>query len=132
MKCLFILKKMQMIIILFLLISNSCNKKKDLPLIEDASLLSKYAGQKVIVIGQISQVQWQHTIRYIKTHPVAINFDVGNMQIIIYSKRDIDTKEKLKITGKVIKVDWESEKAGNNSKFSEYHIIVDNYEVIKR
>src|SRR4030043_312590 len=116
--------KMQAIIILILLITNSCNKT--LPLIKDASLLSKYTGQKVIVIGKISQVQWQHTIKYIESHPVALNFDMNDAQIIIYSKKDIDTKENIKVTGKVIKVNWESEKAGNNGEFTEYHIIVDD------
>lgn len=126
MKYLFNLIKIQMIIFLVLSVAISCNK--NLPLIEDASLLSRYAGQKVMVIGQISQVQWQHTIRYIETHPVALNFDMNDMQIIVYSKNEINTNEKIRIIGKVIKVDWKSEKSG---EFSEYHIIVDDYEIAK-
>lgn len=129
MKNLFILIKFYVIITLILLITNSCNKNKELPLIEDASNLSKYLGQKVTVKGKISQVQWQHTIKFIETHPFALNFDMNDLQIIIYSKTDIRTEEPIEVTGKVIKVDWKSEKAGND-EFAEYHVIVYSYKVI--
>ena len=54
-----------------------------------------------------------------------------NDSIIVYSKNNIDSKKILKITGKVIKVAWKSKKAGDDSKFAEYHIIADKYEIIK-
>ena len=119
------------IIILQLLVIINFSSIKNLPVIKNAGDLSDYVGKKVIVLGKISDIQWQHTINYIKTHPVILYFDMDDTQIVIYSKKEINSKEQLKISGKVIKVIWKSEKAGDESEFAEYHIIADNYEIIK-
>ena len=38
---------------------------------------------------------------------------MDDVQIVIYSKKEINSKEQLKISGKVIKVLWKSEKTGD-------------------
>lgn len=125
------MKKLIIIIIFNFLIIINCISLKNIPVIKNAKNLSKYEGKKVSVIGKLSDIQWQHTIKNIKTHPVVLYFDMDDRQIVIYSKKDINSKETLKVTGKVIKVIWESKKAGENSNFTEYHIILDKYESIK-
>lgn len=119
------------IIILQILIINNCSSMKKLTIIKKAENLSNYTGKRVVVLGKISDIQWQHTFKYIKTHPIILYFDMQDSQIVIYSKKEINSKEQLKISGKVIKVNWISEKAGNNDGFAEYHIIADNYEIVK-
>ena len=119
------------IIIMQLLIIINFSSMNKLPIIKNARDLSNYVGKKVIVLGKISDIQWQHTINFIKTHPVILYFDMDDVQIVIYSKKEINSKEQLKISGKVIKVLWKSEKTGDDSKFTEYHIIADNYEIFK-
>jgi hypothetical protein len=118
------------ILIIIVILFCSCISKKDIPVIQKAEELHKYVNKKVTVTGKISQVQWQHVIKHFTTHPFALNFDMNDLQIIVYSKENIDLNKELKITGKVIKVAWNSKKAGDNSNFAEYHIIADNYEII--
>ena len=119
------------IIILHFLINIACNSIKNIPVIKNAQNLSKHEGKIVTVIGKLSDVQWQRTIQFIETHPVVLYFDMNDMQIVIYSKKEIHSKKTIKVTGKVIKVIWESKKAGENNKFAEYHIILDKYEIVK-
>jgi hypothetical protein len=122
------MKKILFISIFFFIFYNG-NFIKKMPVIKNAKDLSKYEGEKVTVIGKLSDIQWQHKIKYFKSHPVVLYFDMDDIQIVIYSKEEINNKKTLKITGKVIKIIWDSEKAGDDNSFAEFHIILDKYEI---
>ncbi|WXG46471.1 MAG: hypothetical protein WED05_07410 [Candidatus Atabeyarchaeum deiterrae] len=100
---------------------------KNLVVIKDASDLENYVGKKVAVEGTISNIYWQHLIDSPPTHPKSSYFDIGNSQIVIYSKEDINCSEKLRIVGTVIKLGGQR-KPDRKETATEYHIVVDNCE----
>jgi len=100
-------------------------------LLSDDDYIGDYEGQKVVVEGRISQIPWQHLIAPSDSHPVILYLDSGKNQIVIYSKRYITCTEKIKTTGTVIKIEGKSKKTGSDEIFSEYQIVVDEYECIE-
>lgn len=101
--------------------------------VKDVSNLKKYVGKKVTVEGKISNTPWQHLIKSIKTHQEIEYFDIGNMQIVIYSKKSIKNKKnfKIRIKGKAIEVKGKSKGPKPRETFTEYHVVVDKWEYVK-
>ncbi len=93
--------------------------------------LHKLVGQKVELEGKISDVPWQHLIDFSDTHQIIQYFDLDSGdQIVIYSKETIECKEKMRLSGEVIKVDGKSKRPGDTSEsvYVEYQILVDDWE----
>lgn len=100
-------------------------------LVTDSGRLKEYEGKKVIVEGTISNIYWQHLIDSPRTHQVSSYFDIGNSQIMIYSKKDIECKGRLRIKGTVIKLGGGEKKTNQKETATEYHIVADDYECLE-
>ena len=102
-------------------------------MVKDASELQNYEGKVVSVEGKIAEVIWQHLIKSPETHPVMTYFDIGDYQIVVYSKDELgcgNCKCKLKITGTVIKVEGKSKSPKSDEIYTEYHIAADKWECL--
>ncbi len=99
-------------------------------IVKDASELQNYEGKVVSVEGKIAEVIWQHLIKSPETHPEMTYFDIGDYQIVVYSKKPIMSKGKLKISGTVVKVEGKSKRPGSDEIYTEYHIAADKWECI--
>jgi hypothetical protein len=106
-------------------------KDDSVSLVMDASRLKDYEGKKVIVEGKISKIYWQHIIDNPRTHPVSSYFDIGNTQIMIYSKKEIECKGRLRIKGTVIKLGGGEKKPNRKETATEYHLVLDDYECLE-
>ncbi|MBN1525710.1 MAG: hypothetical protein JW904_14630 [Spirochaetales bacterium] len=96
--------------------------------IDDALSLKDYEGQKVSCTGQVSRTPWQHLGGFFPDYPYSEYFDVGDFQIIIYSKEKINCPGNVAVKGTVIRLDGPSKgpsKTGDG--YHEFHIIVDEF-----
>lgn len=98
--------------------------------VKDAQELGNYVGQKVAVKGTVSNTPWQHVMNPPKTHPVAIYFDMGKWQIVIYAKEKISCAGKVKVRGTVMQLGGAS-KPGAKETVTEYHIVGDKWKCLK-
>jgi hypothetical protein len=128
-----IMKKKPQLILLTALITFLflCCMKEYSP-INDISGISKLDGKYVCVEGMISGIPWQHLIASVPFHPVAEYFDVSRDQVVIYVKDKIDNASKLRVYGRVFKVQGSSKRPGKtDQEYSEYSIVVDRYDVLE-
>jgi hypothetical protein len=92
------------------------------------SQLSDYENQEVSITGKISSIPWQHLIGSFKGYSRDYYFDVGDDQIVIYSKEEINCTSGLTVYGTVTKVAGHSKDERVNVVYTEYHILVDRWE----
>jgi hypothetical protein len=102
--------------------------------VEDAKTLSAYEGKKVCVNGKPSQAPWQHLIASPDSFPIPTYFDVGDYQIMVYSKRELactDPACEIEVKGTVIRVQSEGKHPKADEVLTEYHITIDSWRCIK-
>ena len=95
--------------------------------------LEQNVGNKVNIQGKISNVMWQHFTISINEHPFMKYIDVNEtLQIIAYTKEEINCKTNVELTGELIKV-------GNkgtdprykiHDEFFEFQLVVDSWKCI--
>ncbi len=102
--------------------------------------ISKYSDlennleKKVSITGEIAKAIWQHLTTYVDSHPFMHYFDLSDgHQIVIYTKDSISCKEKIKVTGKLIKVESQHKNPRSkiSDKFSEYQLLTDSWKCIE-
>ena len=125
-------KKILVFIILFLFVVSTAVIAIDKPIytpVKKAGELSKYVGQKVSVDGKISTIMWQHIMGFYKTHPWHNYFDFDKTQIVVYSKKKITEKGKIRVSGTVVELKGGGAPKGKKTKvdesYKEYHILAD-------
>lgn len=86
--------------------------------------------QTIMVKGHVSNIQWQHMIRYDKENPIISYVDLDDgFQIVVYSKGKLPNKESILIKGKIIKISGPSKRPGEtkvDDTYSEYQMIVED------
>ncbi|MHA2365449.1 MAG: hypothetical protein ACXAC7_15945 [Candidatus Hodarchaeales archaeon] len=95
--------------------------------------LKNAINQNISILGQISQAPWQHLILFPKDHPFCHYFDLEDgYQIVIYSMNEINVDGLIRIFGKVITVKGGSKRLNtkSNDSYTEYHILVEKWEMI--
>ncbi len=93
--------------------------------------LSENVGNKISIVGIISNTPWQHLIDYNEEYSNIGYLDLEDgSQIVIYSKKNIKCEKKVRIKGKVIEVSGKSKRPGDTSEevYREYQIIVEDWE----
>lgn len=93
----------------------------------DASHLSAHVGEAVILVGRMSDTPWQHLVAPPATHPIATYFDVGDFQILVYTKKTFSEDGKVEVRGDVIEVSGRSKSPRSEESYAEYHLVVDEW-----
>jgi hypothetical protein len=99
-------------------------------LVNDAKTLSAYEGKKVCVKGKISNTPWQHLVASPDSFPIPTYFDVGDYQIMVYSKKELacpDCECEIEIKGTVLKVQSAGKHPKADEVLTEYHITADSW-----
>ena len=96
--------------------------------VKDLGNLEELEDKKIKVKGSISDLPWQHLIHQPETHPVINYFDVGRLQIVIYSKEEISYKGLINVFGTIIKIVGKSKRPEIVKRHWEYQMIVDKWE----
>ncbi len=98
--------------------------------------LKEKIGQEVSVVGKISDIMWQHMIKYEPDYPEILYFDPknGDAQIVLYAKTQIENKPNkyVKVFGivKEIKSSHQKGQKIEDGDYREYHLIVNRYEYL--
>jgi hypothetical protein len=117
------------ILFLSLLIICGCKTADDYVLLEDTSSIYQYADKKISLVGELSDIPWQHMIAYVEGHPYSEYFDIPGYQIVIYSKTQIKCQGKVKLYGTVLKVQGKGKRPDpGDDLYTEYHLVVDKWE----
>jgi hypothetical protein len=97
--------------------------------IEPQHDLGGRVGAKVKLEGRISNVPWQHMIRWPEGYPQIAYFDFElGRQTVLYSKSAIACPGPLTVWGTVLKIQGETKRPGSDEPVVEYHILVDRFE----
>ncbi|OLS26829.1 MAG: hypothetical protein HeimC3_07210 [Candidatus Heimdallarchaeota archaeon LC_3] len=90
-------------------------------------------NKHISIKGKISEIPWQHLVYSDPEYPHFEYFDLeDDYQIIIYTKQKITNQESILVYGKVIPVTGRPKRSNPESdeKFTEYHILVDKWDLI--
>jgi hypothetical protein len=98
---------------------------------ETKNYLADNEGKTITISGKISNVVWQHAISPTKSHPYLSYFDLKDgYQIILYAKNQITCKERVEVTGEVVRVKVNNDAKSKAAGHVEYHIIADTWKCI--
>jgi hypothetical protein len=100
--------------------------------IRDAAGLGRLAGEKVVIVGTISDTPWQHMVAPRASHPHEAYFDMGSGQIVVYSKEPIECGGTVRIAGAVIMLEGSSKDPRRKETCTEYHVLADSWECLKQ
>ena len=95
--------------------------------------LEKKVGEKITLIGRVSNVMWQHFNVNIQDYPHINYMDLDDThQIVVYSKEPIICKNIIELSGEVIKIDTKNNdpKSKIHDGFVEYQLIVDSWKCL--
>jgi len=121
------MKKLFSLFIIAFLLIGGC-KMNEYNKVTNLIDLKNFEGKKVEVTGNISDVMWQHIANSPSSHPNQTYLDIGDYQTILYSKEPITEKGKLIVKGTVLAVQGGGPGQKSEDKFTEYHVVVDEYE----
>jgi hypothetical protein len=98
--------------------------------LESGAGLGAYEGRRVEIRGRISETPWQHLISNPEGYGQSYYFDVGDSQIVIYTKAPLDCAGELTVRGTVVRVQGSSKRPGSKAdeSYIEFHIAVDGWE----
>lgn len=91
-------------------------------------------GEEITLTGNISKIPWQHLIQFVSDRVHINYFDLENgEQIVIYSRKPITCRGKMKINGEVILTKGSSKRPQkiDVETYQEYQLLVDSWECIK-
>ena len=69
-------------LILLSLLLLGCKTVEDYVMLEDTAPMSGYVDKKVCLVGEVSEIPWQHMIAFVEGHPYSEYFDVKDYQIV--------------------------------------------------
>jgi hypothetical protein len=99
--------------------------------LEDTSSIYQYTDKKISLVGELSDIPWQHMIAFVEGHPYSEYFDIRGYQIVIYSETAIDCPGKVRVYGTVIKVQGKGKRPDPGDElYTEYHLVVDEWECL--
>jgi hypothetical protein len=96
--------------------------------LKDPVLISKYVGKKVCVKGTVSRTPWQHMIGIQEGYPFSEYFDIGDYQIVIYSREPVRCKGEVLVYGSVVLIEGQTKDPARKEAATEYHLRVDRWE----
>jgi hypothetical protein len=98
--------------------------------LESADGLGAFEGQRVEIRGRISETPWQHLIGNPEGYDYSYYFDVGDFQIVLYTKAGLDCAGELTVRGTVVRIQGSSKRPGSKAdeSYVEFHIAADAWE----
>ncbi len=120
-----------MFVIAFLILS--CAGTAMYTTLDSAGEMRPYEGKKVELTGRISDTPWQHLMGNPWGFGESYYFDVGDFQIVIYSKTPVSCTGDVKVRGTVIKVQGPPKREGGkvDETYVEYHLAVDEWDCVE-
>jgi hypothetical protein len=91
--------------------------------------LPKHVGKTVMIQGKISDIPWQHMMAPPAGTKHDYYFNIGERQIVLYTKEELVCGTTLEVTGTVLEVAGAS-KRGGPAMFKEYHLDVASWKCI--
>jgi hypothetical protein len=90
-------------------------------------------GNIITLKGKLSNIQWQHMIKFVDTHQNINYVDLRNdYQIVVYTKEEITCDKQIELKGKIIKLRGSKRsKSKVNDSYVEYQMIVDSWKCIE-
>jgi hypothetical protein len=107
-----------------------CNAGPHHGIIRDAREIWGQEGKHVVVEGTVAKEIWQHMMAPTRTHPHEAYFDIGNQQIVIYSKDPITCSGTVQVAGTVVKIEGSFKDPRRKESCTEYHITVDTWKCL--
>lgn len=92
--------------------------------------LREKAGNRISVMGRISDVPWQHIIAGFDDCPYSYYFDFGDDQTVIYCSEEIACTGEIIVYGTVVEVGTRSKKPGDDTRYTEFQIRVDRVDCL--
>ncbi|KKK42631.1 hypothetical protein LCGC14_1822780 [marine sediment metagenome] len=94
-----------------------------------------FVGKEIQIIGKIAKEIWQHMTSIVDSYPFMEYFDLdfeNSFQIVIYTKDKISCKNKIEITGKLMKVSGRHKdpRSKIHDDFFEYQLAVDSWRCV--
>ena len=99
--------------------------------IGDPAGLGGQVGNKIVIVGAVSETPWQHMVDPRPSHPHATYFDMGSGQIVVYSKEPIGCAGTVRVTGTVIRLEGSSKDPRRKETCTEYHVLADSWECVR-
>lgn len=94
--------------------------------------LAGFKDVRIVLVGRLSAVPWQHMIRIPEGYGEPAYLDFGeNRQTVLYAKAAINCPAALTVWGRVVEIRGESKKPGSDAPAVEYQIVVDRWECAK-
>ncbi|MCX7024943.1 MAG: hypothetical protein NT080_10020 [Spirochaetes bacterium] len=95
----------------------------------DAGELPGLSGERVRILGSVSELPWQHLIADLPGR-TPYYFDIGTYQIVVYFPDEPAAGEKLYVYGTVLEVSGGGKSPSKSAeRFTEYHVACDFWEV---
>ncbi|HEB32437.1 MAG TPA: hypothetical protein ENI15_16450 [Spirochaetes bacterium] len=120
--------KHSVMLIIVLVLFSGCAGKKKYEYLEGTSQLTGYIGKRIVLEGRISTMPWQHMIDDNPDYRYMEYFDVGEDQLVIYSKEKIDCGGLVRLEGSVIQIEGKSKRPGSDEVYREMQITVEGWE----
>jgi hypothetical protein len=120
--------KFCIILITVFVVISGCSGNKKYEYLEGTSELGGCIGKRIVLEGTISPMPWQHMINNNQGYPYIEYFDVGEDQLVVYSKEKIDCGGLLRVEGRVIQIEGKSKRPGSDEVYREIQIEVDGWE----
>lgn len=92
--------------------------------------LKDFADRKVCITGTVSTEPSQHLMDPPDSLPVATYFDVGGMQTVVYSAKNLacpNCKCTIEIKGTVLKVQGKGKGSKASEDYTEYHLLANSW-----
>jgi hypothetical protein len=102
---------------------------------EKAINLENKVGKKVKLKGYIAEGIRQHMFKFIETHPQEnyIDLSKSNLQIIVYTKDQINCDNEIEFTGNLIKIyGSKNPRSKVDESYFEYQLIADSWKCLKK
>ncbi len=99
--------------------------------IRDGGKLWGREGARVVIEGKVAREIWQHMMAPPSGYGHETYFDMGRLQIVIYSKDIIECGGTVRATGTVVKIEGQSKNPRRKEACTEYHVAVDSWECLK-
>jgi hypothetical protein len=99
-------------------------------------ILKNNVGKQIALEGHVSDVMWQHLMKYNPEYPRENYFDLpGNLQIVAYSKDSLPKNRQIQIIGQIIEIRGGSKRPQEklskvDETYVEYHILVNSWKYV--
>ena len=115
----------------FSILAGGCAQTQQSGEMSDPAGLGGQVGNKIVIVGTVSETPWQHMVDPRPSHPHATYFDMGSGQIVVYTKEPIECAGTVRVAGTVIRLEGSSKDPRRKETCTEYHVQADSWECVR-